>query len=107
VVLFQPHRYSRTRDLFDDFVHALSQVDQLILLEVYAAGEEVISGADSRSLSRSIRNRGKVDPIFIDQHGEINEVLVEIIQENDILLTMGAGDIGVISTKIHETFRCN
>jgi UDP-N-acetylmuramate--alanine ligase len=107
LVLFQPHRYTRTRDLFEDFVHALSQVDQLILLEVYAAGEDVIIGADSRSLSRSIRNRGKVDPIFIDQHDEINEVLVETIQKNDILLTLGAGDIGVISSKIYETFGCS
>ncbi len=107
VVVFQPHRYTRTRDLFEDFVHALSQVDQLILLEVYAAGEEMIPVADSRSLSRSIRNRGKVDPIFIDRHDEINEVLNETIQENDILLTLGAGDIGVISTNIYETFRCN
>lgn len=105
VVLFQPHRYSRTRDLFEDFVHALSQVDQLILLEVYAAGEEVISGADSRALSRSIRNRGKVDPIFVEQHDEINDVLIETIKEGDILLTLGAGNVGAIGAGIYETFK--
>ena len=105
VVLFQPHRYSRTRDLFEDFVHVLSQVDQLLLLEVYAAGEEVISGADSRSLSRSIRNRGRVDPIFIEQHEEINEILSATIKQGDILLTIGAGNVGAIGAGIYETFK--
>ena len=107
VVLFQPHRYSRTRDLFEDFVHALSQVDQLLLLEVYSAGEEVIAGADSRALSRSIRNRGKVDPIFIEQHSEINEILNEMIKEGDILLTLGAGNVGTIGAGIYEQFKSN
>ena len=107
VVLFQPHRYSRTRDLFEDFVHALSQVDQLILLEVYSAGEEVINGANSRALSRSIRNRGKVDPIFVEQHDEINEVLIETIKEGDILLTLGAGNVGAIGTAIFNKFKVN
>lgn len=105
VVLFQPHRYSRTRDLFEDFVHALSQVDQLLLLEVYSAGEDVIIGADSRALSRSIRNRGKVDPIFIEQHDEINQILEETIQDGDILLTLGAGNVGAIGAGIFETFK--
>ena len=107
VVLFQPHRYSRTRDLFEDFVHALSQVDQLLLLEVYSAGEDVISGADSRALSRSIRNRGKVDPIFIEQHEEINEVLMEIIMDGDILLTLGAGNVGAIGAGIYDLFKAD
>ncbi|WP_246540690.1 UDP-N-acetylmuramate--L-alanine ligase [sulfur-oxidizing endosymbiont of Gigantopelta aegis] len=105
VVLFQPHRYSRTRDLFEDFVYALSQVDQLLLLEVYSAGEDVVAGADSRALSRSIRNRGKVDPIFIEQHEQINEVLEEMIQEGDILLTLGAGNVGAIGSAIFEKFK--
>ncbi len=104
VVLFQPHRYSRTRDLFEDFVYALSQVDQLLLLEVYSAGEEVVAGADSRALSRSIRNRGKVDPIFIEQHDQINDVLNETIKEGDILLTLGAGNVGAIGSDIYEQF---
>ncbi|MCU7833646.1 MAG: UDP-N-acetylmuramate--L-alanine ligase [gamma proteobacterium symbiont of Taylorina sp.] len=105
VVLFQPHRYSRTRDLFEDFVHVLSQVDQLILLEVYSAGEDVISGADSRALSRSIRNRGKVDPVFIEQHDEINDVISGMIKQDDILLTMGAGNVGAIGADIYESFK--
>jgi len=107
VVLFQPHRYSRTRDLFEDFVHALSQVELLLLLEVYSAGEDVIAGADSRALSRSIRNRGKVDPIFIEQHREINEVLKETLQEGDILLTLGAGNVGAIGAGIYDFFAVN
>ncbi len=107
VVLFQPHRYSRTRDLFEDFVHALSQVELLLLLEVYSAGEDVIAGADSRALSRSIRNRGKVDPIFIEQHSEINEVLKETLQEGDILLTLGAGNVGAIGAGIYDLFAAN
>ena len=105
VVLFQPHRYSRTRDLFEDFVHALSKVDQLILLEVYAAGEDAITGADSRALSRSIRNRGKVDPIFVEDHNEINSVLQATIQDGDILLTLGAGNVGAIGAGIYERFK--
>jgi len=105
VVLFQPHRYSRTRDLFEDFVHALSLVDQLLLLEVYSAGEDMIIGADSRALSRSIRNRGKVDPIFIEQHEEINEVLNETIKDGDILLTLGAGNVGVIGAGIYDLYK--
>ena len=107
VVLFQPHRYSRTRDLFEDFVYALSQVDQLILLEVYSAGEEVIVGADSRALSRSIRNRGKVDPIFVEHHEQINEVLKETIKDGDILLTLGAGNVGAIGAGIFDQFRAD
>ncbi len=106
VVLFQPHRYSRTRDLFEDFVHALSKVDQLILLEVYSAGEDAITGADSRALSRSIRNRGKVDPIFLEDHDEINSVLQATIQDGDILLTLGAGNVGSIGAGIYERFKC-
>lgn len=105
VVLFQPHRYSRTRDLFEDFVHALSKVDQLILLEVYSAGEDAITGADSRALSRSIRNRGKVDPIFLEDHDEINSVLQATIQDGDILLTLGAGNVGSIGAGIYERFK--
>ncbi len=105
VVLFQPHRYSRTRDLFEDFVHALSKVDQLILLEVYSAGEDAITGADSRALSRSIRNRGKVDPIFLEDHDEINSVLQATIQNGDILLTLGAGNVGSIGAGIYERFK--
>jgi len=106
VVLFQPHRYSRTRDLFDDFVNVLTQVDKLLLLEVYSAGEDAIVGADSRALSRSIRNRGQVDPVFIEHHEGINQLLKETLEQGDILLTLGAGNVGAIGAEIYEQFKC-
>lgn len=100
VVVFQPHRYSRTRDLFEDFVNALSAVDVLILLEVYPAGEEPITGADGRALSRAIRIRGQVDPVFVENIEDLAQILVGIVQPNDVLLTMGAGNVGHIATQL-------
>jgi UDP-N-acetylmuramate--alanine ligase len=100
VVLFQPHRYSRTRDLFEDFTEVLSEPDALLVLEVYAAGEEVVPGADSRTLCRAIRARGKVDPVFISEHAELAQTLNGVLQDGDVLLTMGAGDIGAISQRL-------
>jgi UDP-N-acetylmuramate--alanine ligase len=103
VMMFQPHRFSRTRDCFDDFVDVLSQVDQLLLLEVYPAGEKPIVGADSRSLARSIRLRGEVEPILIDPvEGNLENVLQKVLQPNDLLLTQGAGNVGAISTEISQ-----
>lgn len=96
-VVFQPHRYSRTRDLFEDFSQVLSEVDQLVLLEVYPAGEKHIKDADSRSLARSIRVRGKVDPVFVEELDNLNEVVETILQDGDIFLTLGAGSIGAWS----------
>jgi UDP-N-acetylmuramate--alanine ligase len=93
VMIFQPHRYTRTRDLFEDFVQVLSSCDVLFLLEVYAAGEDEIPGADSRTLCRSIRQRGLVDPIFIKNIQDVQEVLRDVIQANDIVITQGAGNI--------------
>ena len=93
-VVFQPHRYSRTRDLFEDFAQVLSEVDQLVLLEVYAAGEKHIKDADGRALSRAIRNRGLIDPVFVEQLTELEEVLAAVVEDGDILLTLGAGSIG-------------
>ncbi len=93
-VLFQPHRYTRTRDLFEDFTQVLSEVDQLILLEVYPAGESHIKDADGRALARSIRGRGKVDPVFVEDLEGLNEVVEKILQDDDIFLTLGAGSIG-------------
>ena len=107
VMLFQPHRYSRTRDCFDDFVDVLSQVDQLLLLEVYAAGEKPIVGADSRALARSIRLRGEVEPILIDPvEGNLQPVIQKVLQANDLLLTQGAGNVGAISIELaqHQLF---
>lgn len=98
VMVFQPHRYTRTRDLFEDFVTALSKVDVLIVLSVYAAGEEPIVGADSRDLCRSIRQRGKVEPVFIEEQKDLKETLANLVQDGDILVTQGAGDVGKISS---------
>jgi UDP-N-acetylmuramate--alanine ligase len=93
-VLFQPHRYTRTRDLFDDFTQVLSDVDQLILLDVYPAGESLIQGADGRALARSIRARGKVDPVFVEDLSGLDEVVESVLQDGDIFVTLGAGSIG-------------
>ena len=94
VVVFQPHRYSRTRDLFEDFGQVLSSVDQLVLTEVYAAGEKPIKDADGRALARVIRMRGKVDLVFVEQLEELDEVVASVLQDGDIFLTLGAGSIG-------------
>ncbi|MCU4314156.1 UDP-N-acetylmuramate--L-alanine ligase [Acinetobacter bereziniae] len=103
VMMFQPHRFSRTRDCFDDFVDVLSQVDQLLLLEVYPAGEKPIVGADSRSLARSIRLRGEVEPILIDPvEGNLENVIQKVLQANDLLLTQGAGNVGAISVELAQ-----
>ena len=102
VMVYQPHRYSRTKDLYDDFVRVLSEVDVLFLMEVYSAGEEIIPGADSRNLSHSIRLRGKVDPIFIDTGDELSTLLASVLEEGDILLTQGAGNIGAVAKNLAD-----
>jgi len=93
VMIYQPHRYSRTRDLYEDFVQVLDEVDVLLLLDVYAAGEDPIPGADSRSLCRSIRQRGRIDPIFVESRDQVAQLLPGLLQPGDLLLTQGAGDI--------------
>ena len=93
-VLFQPHRYTRTRDLFEDFTQVLSEVDRLVLLDVYPAGESHIKDADGRALARSIRGRGKVDPVFVEDLEGLDEVVESVLQDGDIFLTLGAGSIG-------------
>ena len=100
VLLFQPHRYTRTRDCFEDFVRVLSESDVLVLLDVYAAGEKPIAGADGRTLARSIRLLGRVNPIFVQQHEDLPTVLRAILQPNDLLLTQGAGNVGAIATEL-------
>jgi len=100
VVVFQPHRYTRTHDLFDDFIEVLSAVDVLLLCEVYAAGEAPISGADGRALARGIRARGQVDPVFVADLETLPAVLGDILEDGDILLTLGAGDIGAASARL-------
>jgi UDP-N-acetylmuramate--alanine ligase len=105
VVAFQPHRYSRTRDLFEDFVKTLSEIDVLLLLEVYPAGEEPIAAADGRALSRAIRARGQIDPVFVDTMSDLPAVLRDILHDGDVLLTLGAGDIGAAAAKLPEQLR--
>ena len=100
VLAFQPHRYTRTRDLFEDFAIVLSQVDALALLEVYAAGEAPIAGADGRALSRAIRGRGQVEPIFVDDIAHLPAVLRSVLRDGDVLLTLGAGDIGAAAARL-------
>ncbi len=104
VVLFQPHRYSRTRDLFDDFVRVLNETDALMLCEVYAANEDPIIGADSAALCRALRARGKLDPILVKDMSEIQSTLEHVIHDNDVLLTLGAGSVGGIAPALHESF---
>lgn len=103
VMVYQPHRYTRTRDLYEDFVKVLSRVDTLVLLDVYAAGESVIPGADGRSLSGSIRQRGKLDPLFVDDPADLENLLAGVLRPGDILLTQGAGDIGGVAQRLAAT----
>ena len=100
VLAFQPHRFTRTRDLFEDFAQVLAAVDVLLLLEVYAAGEKPISGADGRSLSRAIRARGQVDPVFVEQSADLPTLLPGLLNDGDVLLLMGAGDIGAMAGQL-------
>ena len=100
VVAFQPHRYSRTRDLFDEFAAVLSTVDALVLTEVYPAGEAPIAGADAKALARSIRTRGRVDPVVVGGAGDLRDALAGVLRDGDLLLMMGAGDIGAAAQQI-------
>ena len=94
LMIYQPHRYTRTRDLYEDFVEVLSRCDVLILLDVYAAGEDIIAGADSRALIRSIRQRGLVEPIFVESDNKVAGVLRDVVKDGDIVITQGAGSVG-------------
>ncbi len=100
VVAFQPHRYSRTRDQFDDFAAVLSEVDALVLTEVYPAGEAPIAGADGKSLARAIRTRGRIDPVLVGSPADLRTVLPDVLRDGDLLLLMGAGDIGAAAQQI-------
>ena len=102
VMLFQPHRFTRTRDLYDDFANVLTQVDTLLMLEVYPAGEAPIPGADSRSLCRTIRGRGKIDPILVPDPAQVAEMLAPVLTGNDLILVQGAGNIGKIARSLAE-----
>lgn len=100
VMVYQPHRYTRTRDLYEDFVDVLSGVDSLVLLEVYSAGEDVIPGADGRHLCRSIRTRGHVDPIFVEGVDGAPAIIKDIVKAGDIVITQGAGSIGQLASTL-------
>ncbi|ANF59579.1 UDP-N-acetylmuramate--L-alanine ligase [Halotalea alkalilenta] len=100
VMVYQPHRYTRTFELYEEFVRVLSDVDMLLLLDVYSAGEAVISGADGRSLAGSIRQRGQVDPLFVESKQALPKLLGNVLRDGDILITQGAGDIGAISVAL-------
>lgn len=104
VVAFQPHRYSRTQDLFEDFTLELSEPDQLLLCEVFAAGEEPIAGADGRALARAVRARGRAEPVFVDDANNLLRMLPNVMQDGDILLTMGAGNIGAVAAEVFAQF---
>ena len=102
VTVFQPHRYSRTRDLFEDFAQVLGNTDLLLISEVYAAGEELITGADSRALCRAVRGRGRVDPVFVEDIETLPVVLKDVLQAGDLVLTLGAGSIGAVAAALPE-----
>jgi UDP-N-acetylmuramate--alanine ligase len=97
VLAFQPHRYTRVRDLIDDFGKALSAADVLLVTEVYAAGETVIAGADGRAICRAVRSRGHIEPIFVEKVEELATALKDVIRHNDLIVTMGAGHINAVS----------
>jgi len=100
VLAFQPHRYTRTRDLLDDFANVLSGVDVLLVTEVYAAGEAPIKGADGRAICRAIRSRGKLEPVFVARVENIANALRDLLRDGDVVVTMGAGHIGGVAHQL-------
>jgi UDP-N-acetylmuramate--alanine ligase len=107
VVIFQPHRYSRTRDLFNEFVSCLSKVDVLILLNIYSANEAPINTISSSTLADSIRRRSSIDPIVAKNSSEIVDILPNVVTENDVILTLGAGDVHKIPQQLKNHFAIN
>jgi UDP-N-acetylmuramate--alanine ligase len=102
VLAFQPHRYTRTRDCFEDFVKVMGQADAVLLTEVYAAGESPIVAADGRSLARALRVAGKVDPVFVDEVGELAAAIVDHARDGDVVISMGAGSIAAVPARVAE-----
>jgi UDP-N-acetylmuramate--alanine ligase len=100
VLAFQPHRYTRTRDLFEDFVRVLSTTDVLVLADVYPAGEAPIVAADGRALARAVRVAGKVEPVFVEDVAELPAALRAVLRDGDVVLTMGAGSIGTTAAQL-------
>jgi UDP-N-acetylmuramate--alanine ligase len=102
VLAFQPHRYTRTRDCFEDFVRVLSSADAVVLTEVYAAGEAPIVAADGRALARALRVGGKVEPVFVEDINELPQTLLNTVRDGDVVLSMGAGSIGQLPSKFAQ-----
>ena len=102
VLAFQPHRYTRTRDCFEDFVKVLSTVDVLLLAEIYAAGETPIVAADGRALARSLRVSARVEPVFVEDVAAMPQTILDVARDGDVVLTMGAGSIGGVPGKLVE-----
>ncbi|UCE32295.1 MAG: UDP-N-acetylmuramate--L-alanine ligase, partial [Burkholderiales bacterium] len=102
VLAFQPHRFTRTRDLFEDFVRVLSTVDALLLTDVYPAGEAPIVAADGRALARAVRVAGRVEPVFVEDVGHMPQAIVNTARDGDLVLTMGAGSIGTVSARVRS-----
>ena len=102
VLAFQPHRYTRTRDCFEDFVKVMGQADAVLLTEVYAAGEQPIVAADGRSLARALRVAGKVDPVFVDDVADLPQQIIDFARDGDVVIAMGAGSIGAVPARVSE-----
>ena len=100
VLAFQPHRYTRTRDCFEDFVSVLSTVDALVLAEIYAAGEAPIVAADGRALARALRVAGKIEPVFVENIADVPQTILDVARDGDVVITMGAGSIGAVPGKL-------
>ncbi len=105
VLAFQPHRYTRTRDCFEDFIKVLGTADAVLLTEVYAAGEAPIVAADGRALTRAVRVAGKVEPVFVDEVAELPQAIVTNARGGDIVICMGAGTIGSVAGKVAEQLK--
>ena len=103
VLAFQPHRYTRTHDLLDDFARVLATVDALIVTEVYAAGEAPIVGADGKAICRAVRSHGRVEPVFVDKIENLSDALARIVQDGDVVVTMGAGSIGGVPAELTQS----
>ena len=100
LLAFQPHRFTRTRDLFEDFVRVLSTVDELVLADVYSAGEPPIVAADGRTLARAVRIAGKVEPVFVEGASQMRDAVLARVRDGDVVVTMGAGSIGMLAAEL-------
>lgn len=103
VMIYQPHRYSRTKELFDDFVEGLSKVDKLIMLDVYSAGEKPIPGADTKALCRSMRERGEIEPLYVSDMNTLPDVVAKLVRGGDIVITQGAGNVSAVAQQLQQS----